>query len=107
MEKKKYYVSLQSKEISQIQYGNNNDFIIHATDNEVAQLRNTLNQMHEGEMSSYWRAHVPIVPYHVDKGNQQYDAELVQAFEQLYKLGDEATRTFISESGYLGKDITD
>lgn len=101
MDKNKYYVNLQAKEIATTAHGNNNDFVIYATDEEARNLRNTFNQMHDGEMASYWRAHVPIMPYHHDKGNQKYDTEIQEAFKQIHLLGDEDTKAFIEESGYL------
>jgi len=100
-EKKKYYVSLQSREISQIKHGNNADFTIEATDREVTRLRSKLNEIHDAEMGTYWRAHIPIMPYHHDESNDRYDKSITEAFEMLYQLGDEDARTFIEESGIL------
>lgn len=101
MEKKKYYVSLQSLEISQIEHGNNNDFTIYATDGEVKELRATFNKMYDANIGTYWRAHIPIVPYHHDTANDNYDAAITDAFQMLYELGDEKTKEFIDDSEVL------
>src|SRR5690625_6893396 len=74
MERKKYFVSVASGEISQVQFGNNDDFTIYATDAEVKDLRAKMDVMHNAEIKSFWRAHVPIMPYHHDKANDQYNA---------------------------------
>lgn len=102
MEKKKYYVSMQSHEISQSISGNNDDFIIHATADEVRLLRAKFDNMRGAEWGTFWRAHVPIVPYHNDQSNDDYDNEMTQAFQMLYDLGDEQTRSHIDSMGILG-----
>ncbi len=102
MEKKKYYVNLQSKEISQIQYQNNDMFTIEATDEEVLLLRKKLDGADVAEYDTFWRAHVPIVPYHNDPSNDRYDRNLREAYQMIYDLGDDATRSFIEETGMLG-----
>ena len=48
--------------------------------------------MHEGGMSSFWRSHIPIMSYHHDSGNDQYDANLNEVFSILYECGDAAAR---------------
>lgn len=103
MEKKKYYVNLQSKEISQIQYQNNNMFTIHATDEEVLLLRKKLVGADVAEFDTFWRAHVPIVPYHNDPSNDRYDRNLAEAYQMIYDLGDDQTKEFIEETGMLGE----
>lgn len=102
MEKKKYYVSVQSHEISQNLSGNNNDFVIHATDDEVRLLRAKFDNMRDAEWGTFWRAHVPIVQYHNDKSNDDYDSEITQVFQMLYDLGDEQTKSHIDSMGVLG-----
>ncbi|MEI3605448.1 hydrolase [Pseudogracilibacillus sp. SE30717A] len=102
MDKKKYYVSLQSREISQIQYQNNNAFTIYATPTEIQMLRKVLDNVHTSEFDTFWRAHVPILPYHNDPSNDRYDESLSNALSIIYELGDEQARKFIEESGILG-----
>jgi len=104
MKKKKYYVNLQSKEISQIAYQNNTNFVIHATDTEVTLLREKLNNANDAEFDSFFRAHVPIMPYHRDGPNDRYDESLIGAFQMIYELGDDDAKTFIKDSGLLSND---
>ncbi len=101
MTKKQYYVNLQSKEISQIKYHNNADFTIYATDTEVMLLRKKLDSMHDAEMDTFWRSHVPIMPYHRDESNDRHDASLADAFQMIYDLGDEQAKEFAQQSGLL------
>lgn len=101
MNKKKYYVSISSGEISQVKVGNNDEYIIYATDDEVKMLRAKLTNMYDADFDSFWRAHVPIMPYHNDKGNQRYDEGLTEVFQMIYDLGDEQAKSHIEEIGVL------
>ncbi|GGA76433.1 hypothetical protein GCM10008025_20050 [Ornithinibacillus halotolerans] len=101
LEKKKYYVDIGSGEISQEKYQNNDSFIIHATQDEVSMLRAKLNNMHEASYNSFWRSHVPIMPYHNDKPNDDYDANMVEVYQILYDLGDDAVKNHINSIGIL------
>ncbi|WP_047979672.1 hypothetical protein [Ornithinibacillus contaminans] len=104
MEKKKYYVNIGSGEISQIKYDNNDSFTIHATADEIVMLRAKLDNMGESANRTYWRAHVPIMPYHNDQSNDAYDSELVETYQLLHDLGDDATREHIESIGILGEN---
>lgn len=101
MERKKYFVSLQSREISQTIVGNNADFTIYATDDEVRMLRKKMDNIYDAEVDTYWRAHVPIMPYHKDASNERYDQSLTEVFKMIYTLGDEQAKQFVSESEVL------
>lgn len=101
MKKKTYYVSLQSREISQVKFGNNHHFVISATDEEVKALRRKLTDIADADNDAYWRAHIPFLPYHRDLANDLYDNNLAEALQMIYELGDEATRNYIETSGVL------
>lgn len=101
MEKKKYYIDMQSREISQIKYQNNHNYQIYATDEEVKELRRLLNQVYEADKDAYWRSHIPFIPYHRDIENDRYDQSFTDALQLIYKLGDEHTREYIETSGVL------
>jgi hypothetical protein len=102
MEKKTYYIEIGSGEISQVKYQNNHSFTIQATEEEIAMLRTKLNNMDSASMQGFWRAHVPIVPYHNDKANDAYDKGLVDVYQMLYELGDDTTKSHIESIGILG-----
>ncbi|ASK62895.1 hydrolase [Virgibacillus phasianinus] len=101
MEKKKFYVNIGTQEISQIEYGNNQDFTINATDEEVLLLREKFNDMDQANFRAFFRAHVPIMSYHNDKSNHDYDGGMTGAFEMLYDLGDDQTKEHIEAMGVL------
>lgn len=100
--KKKYYVNIGSREISQTKYNNNDEFVIYATEDEVRLLRQRLEGMFESDVNAFWRAHVPIMPYHNDKPNDDYDTGITDAFQMIHELGDKETKAHIENIGILG-----
>lgn len=101
MEKIKYYVNIGTQEISQILEGNNGTFIIYATDDEVFQLREMLSEMYNSDIRTFFRAHVPVKPYHEDGSNDEYDEGIKQAFQMIHDLGDDTTKIHIEEMGVI------
>lgn len=101
MERKKYYVNIGEGEISQMKFHNNAEYTIYATSDEVRLLRAKFDNMHNASVDSYWRSHVPIVPYHNDSANDKYDENLINVFQMLYDLGDDTAKKHIDEIGIL------
>ncbi|HLS10469.1 hydrolase [Lentibacillus sp.] len=99
--KNKYYINLGSQEISRIKYDNNDAYIIYATEDEVQTLRSKLDGMHDSDFRAFFRAHVPIMPYHNDKPNDDYDGGITEAFQMIYDLGDAETKKHIDDIGVL------
>lgn len=104
-EKEKYFVNVQSKEISKVEVGNNKEFTIYATEGEVSMLRKKFDEIDTTEMDNFFRAHVPIVPYHKDTSNDKYDSLLTEIFQQLYELGDDATKKFIEKENLYSNQL--
>lgn len=101
MDKKTYYVNIATGEISQIPYQNNTDFTINANKEDVRMLRAKMDNMEDASLRSFVRAHVPIVPYHHDQSNADYDASMTEALQMIHQLGDEETRIHIESMGVL------
>ncbi|GAA0428493.1 hypothetical protein GCM10008983_00990 [Lentibacillus halophilus] len=101
MDRKKYYVNAGSKEISQVRFDNNDVFTIFATDDEVNTLRHKMNNMDASDTRTFFRAHVPIKPYHDDESNDDYDHEITEAYRMIHALGDDETKQHITTMGIL------
>src|SRR5699024_8154300 len=102
MDKKKYYINIGTGEISQLKYGDNDDFVIYADDDEILLLRRTLDRMDDASFRSFFRSHVPIIQYHHDQPNDDYDASIIVVFRMIYNLGDEQTKAHIEEMEIFG-----
>ncbi|MEN1970294.1 hydrolase [Lentibacillus sp. N15] len=101
MEKKTFYINMGSQEISQMKYGNNEELVIYATENEANELRRKMTEMDDANFRAFFRAHVPIMPYHHDQPNDDYDSGMTDAFQMIYDLGSEETRKHITDMGIL------
>lgn len=101
MERKKWFVNMQSREISGTKYGNSNCFTIYANDEEIGELRRIMDHMYDADQASFIRAHIPFVPYHNDEATATFDEKYRQALEMLYQLGNDETKAHIESTGML------
>lgn len=99
--KKTYYVNLTTREITDTPYGNEQPFVIEASDAEIELLRKKMDNMYEEDLLSFVRAHIPFQPYHVNNPSDQFDQEFMEAYEMIYQLGDDETKAKIMEMGIL------
>lgn len=101
MEKNNYYINIGTREISLNHDANNDDFIVSATEDEILELREIFDQMYNADIRSFFRAHIPAQPYHQDQSNDDYDVGMITAFRKIYELGDEQTKSHITQMGVL------
>ncbi|MFG6148203.1 hydrolase [Halobacillus sp. B23F22_1] len=101
MNKRPYYVNIGTREISINHDANNDDFIIHADEEDLLLLREVFDEMYNSDTRSFFRAHVPFDPYHRDQSNDEFDEGMKSAFRMIYDLGDEKTKQHISSMGVL------
>ena len=70
-EKNTYYISVARGEILRSGTDSPYEFVVHATDNEITQLRYLFDAAEEVGWDGFLRAHVPYVQYHDDEPNHQ------------------------------------
>jgi hypothetical protein len=99
--KKTYYINISEGEISSVSTASPWNFKIEATDEEITGLREIFEQSYSTGWQNFMRTHVPYVQYHYDRENDALDSLLVQAYEMIYKLGDEEAKTHIESMGIL------
>lgn len=104
MDKNKYYINIGTREISLNLDGNNDDFIVYATEDEVFSLRELFDEIYNADVRSFYRAHVPAKPYHQDESNDEFDDGMKAAFQRIHDLGDETTRKHIDQMGVLKEE---
>lgn len=100
-QKKTYYIDVGTGEISRSATSSTWSFKIHATDEEITQLRELFEQNYSNELGTFIRAHIPFKEYHHDKDNDNYDSNLQQAYSIIHKLGDEGTKAHIESMNIL------
>lgn len=101
-EKQTYYVDLVSGDLLTQKLNENPSFTIQATEVELAELKQCLEDHRKNDRESYARSHVPYLLYHHDRANDKYDAAMKKLYSIIYKLGDGAARSHIEEIGILG-----
>jgi hypothetical protein len=106
-QKKTYYVSMESGEISQVKTASPWDFQIEATDDEIIQLREYFDQNYSTDLQAFFRAHVPYVQYHYDRENDAYDRTLMEIYKLIYKLGNEEAKAHIRSLGIIPEEELD
>ncbi|KOO46759.1 hypothetical protein [Priestia koreensis] len=99
--KKTYYINVGYGEISLSKSAFDWNYVIQATDDEITHLRDLFNGNDNEDWQGFFRAHVPYIQYHFDRQNDAYDQGMSLIYEQLYKLGDDATKQHIKEMNIL------
>lgn len=95
MDKKRYYVSVQAGTILQNQGDATYELEIEASEDDVKLLEKLFDKRTTYEFDTFFRAHVPAVPYHFDMENDTYDKCLQEIYSLIYDLGTEQTKQHI------------
>lgn len=101
MEKTKYYVSVQARSILADQGAAAYELVILASDREAEQLQELFDNELNAEDSTFIRAVIPGVPYHMDDENDAYDYYLIEIYKKIYELGTDETRSHIEKMNIL------
>jgi len=100
-EKRRYYVSVQSKSIMLNQGDATYELEIDATPEQILELRELFEDEEDFENDTFWRAHIPAIPYHHDNSNDGYDVMLEEIYRKLYEWGTPETRAHIESMNVL------
>ncbi|MFY4777266.1 hydrolase [Metabacillus sp. RGM 3146] len=100
-DKKTYYVSVGSGEISQSETASTWEFKIEATADEIVELRECFDQVNLASWQGFFRSHVPFMEYHYDKQNDEVDDMNLKVYRMIYVLGDEEAKEHIRSQNIL------
>ena len=100
MDKKKFFVTVQSGEILENE-AQSYEFEIEATRDEVTDLQYLFEKAHESENETFTEAVTPYVGYHDDPANHAYDHALKEIYRTLHQLGTPRTKKHIETMGIL------
>lgn len=101
MDKKRYYISVESGEIVDDPTVATYQFIVEANDAEIHQLHELFELAHEKEMNTVIRGILPALAYHDDPENHDYDQSLMNIYRMIHQLGTEETKKHIETMGVL------
>jgi hypothetical protein len=100
LEKRPYYVNVESGEILPVKTASTFQFEISASDEDVRKLENKFEEIDSAATDTFVRSHVPYVPYSNDPDNDRYDQKLREAYQIIHDLGQEETRRFIETMSF-------
>ncbi|MEI3610545.1 hypothetical protein [Pseudogracilibacillus sp. SO10305] len=101
MEKKRYEVDVQAKQLTEVTNGKARGLVITASQQEADMLELKFTELGKYEFDSYVRAHIPIMPYSNDVSNDRYNETLRDIYENIYRLADQETKDRMMEEGIL------
>jgi hypothetical protein len=104
MEKNKYWVNVRDQEIVPQGETVNYEFEIEATDEEVTELRERLDQLVEVDTKLLNRAKTPYEPlpeHDQEIKNAPYDERLLDVYRLIHQLGVPKTRIHIEEMNIM------
>jgi hypothetical protein len=100
LEKRPYYVNVESGEILPIKTASTFQFEISASDEDVRKLEKKFQEVDSAASDTFVRSHVPYVPYSNDPDNDRYDQKLREAYRIIHDLGQDETRRFIETMSF-------
>lgn len=101
MDKQKYYVSVQAGTIMSNQGEAAYELEIKATPEEIEKLKELFEERTGFDDLSFFRAHLPGIPYHLDEENDGHDYYLASIYRMIYDLGTQETQEFIKTMNVL------
>lgn len=101
MDKKRYYISVQSRTIMENQGDAAYELEIEATVEDLKQLEDLFEMVDDFDIQTYFRAHYPGIAYHHDSENDGYDYYLKETYRTLYHLGTNETKDHIASMNIL------
>ncbi|MET3683615.1 hypothetical protein ABID56_001724 [Alkalibacillus flavidus] len=101
MNERKFYVSIETGEISEAKAGNNDDFVIYGGPEDIISLRECFDDLKRAEADTGFRATIPFKEYHQDDENDAYDYLFMKGYKKIYELGDAETKHHIESMPFF------
>jgi rubrerythrin len=101
MEKKTYYVTVQSGEIMDDPTAFNYDFVIEASEEEYDQLKELFEDTADAEEATYTHSFSVSLSTYYNEENTTYDNSLREIYKKLHELGTIETKRHIETMNIL------
>jgi hypothetical protein len=101
MDKKTYYVTVQSGEIMDDPTAFNYDFVIEANEDELDQLVELFEDTADAELDTYTHSFALSLSTYYNEENTAYDNNLREVYKKLYELGSTETKQHIETMNIL------
>ena len=100
MKKNNVYVSVANLTCN-LHPGSSYEFVLKMEPIKARVFMKLFNQMQELEASNAFRAHMPFIPYHLDRLNHEIDHRLKKVYALIHEFGDEEAKKFVEQLPYF------
>ncbi|BAK15526.1 transposase [Solibacillus sp. FSL W7-1472] len=100
MEKNNVYVSVANLTCN-LHPGSSYEFVLKMEPQKARVFMKLFNQMQHLEASNAFRAHMPFIPYHLDRLNHEIDHRLKKVYALIHEFGDEEAKKFVEQLPYF------
>lgn len=99
----KVYVSVTNKKVFSYPDESPWEFEVVANREIIPVFQKLFEQLSITETSNFWRAHIPIRYYHLDKENDDYDTKMKKIYALIHEFGDQESKTFVEQLPYFNE----
>lgn len=100
MDRQKIYVSVAHLTCN-FTPGSSYEFVLQMDPLKARVFLKIFNQIQTLEASNAFRAHMPFIPYHMDRLNHELDNRLQKVYALIHEYGDEETKHFVENLPYF------
>lgn len=100
METCNVYVSVANLTCN-FQPGPSYEFVLQMTPQQARVFANLFRQMNMLEAPNAFRAHLPYIPYHMDRVNHELDQHLKKVYTLIHMFGNEEAKAFVEQLPYF------
>ena len=100
LERKNVYVSVANLTCN-FHPGMSYEFVLQMEPIKAQVFAKLFNQMQLLEASNAFRAHMPFIPYHMDKLNHDIDHRLQKVYALIHEFGDANSKRFVEQLPYF------
>lgn len=98
---KRVYVSIANQGIYSTPYESPWEFELNIERDALNAFEKLFQQLQLLEISNMWRAHLPYIPYHLDRENDEIDLRLKKLYALVHEYGDADTKVFVEQLPYF------
>lgn len=99
MEKRLYFVSVTNLTCQQQPGLDSYQFAVRLEPHKARVFQKLFQQIYMLEGPNAFRAHLPYIPYYMDRLNHELDARYKKIYALIHEYGDEETKRFVEQFG--------
>lgn len=101
MGKHKMYVSISDQRVYNRPDDSPWEYEVEVTKEYIPVFHDLFNKTNELEFRNFFRAHLPYIPYHYDRGNHEIDERTQMVYALIHEFTDDKSKKFIEQLPYF------